>query len=86
MRDGCTLTSLGTPVVVVVQEVFERAARIHAKGSGCADLAIRAYAHPPPGAAVDARTWLGLARELAAHVVAALRDEGPMLTTAAASR
>ncbi len=74
MRDGCTLASLAKPVVVVVQEVFERAARVHAKGSGCPELAIVAYPHPPAGSDPGPEVFDALAARLYEDVVRALHQ------------
>ena len=69
MRDGCSLVNLGKPVVVIVQEVFDRAARVLAKGLGCPDLAICAYPHPSPGMPVGPEVMARLALEIRIRVV-----------------
>jgi len=69
VRDGCSLTQLGKPVVVIVQATFERAARVHAKGLGCPDLAICSYPHPPPGAPAGEEVMTGLALQIRDRVV-----------------
>ena len=70
MRDGCSLVRLGKPVVVIVQETFERAARIHAQGLGCAELSICSYPHPTPGSDAGPKVMAGLAQAIRARVVA----------------
>lgn len=72
MRDGITLAGLGKPVAVIVQETFDRAARVHARGSGCPELAIVAYPHPAPGADAGAQTMQRLAAELFEKITRAL--------------
>ena len=69
MRDGCSLVKLGKPVVVVVQATFENAARVHAKGLGCPDLAICAYPHPSPGAPAGPEVMAALALQIRNRVV-----------------
>ncbi|MSQ55534.1 MAG: hypothetical protein EXR31_09215 [Betaproteobacteria bacterium] len=69
MRDGFTLAGLGKPVVVVVQETFEGAARVHAEGLGRPDLAICAYRHPAPGADVGPDAMRSLALGLLGRIV-----------------
>lgn len=49
MRDGITLTRTGHPVVVFVQDHFERAARAQAKKLGVPDLRIYVYPQYQPG-------------------------------------
>lgn len=49
MSDGYWISKLGRPVVVVVQKVFEVAARTQAKVLGAADLPICAYPATPLG-------------------------------------
>ena len=49
MRDGVSLSQLGKPVVVFVQDQFERAARAQAKGLGVPELRIYAYPQYSPG-------------------------------------
>lgn len=53
MSDGYWISKLGRPVVVIVQKVFEVAARTQAKVLGAADLPICAYPPTPPGGSVD---------------------------------
>lgn len=72
MRDGITLAGLGKPVAVIVQSIFERAARVHAQGAGCPDLVIVDYPHPPAGADAAPEKMAALAEEVRAEVVAAL--------------
>ena len=69
MRDGCSLVQLGKPVVVIVQATFESAARVHAKGLGCPDLAICAYPHPSPGAPAGRDVMEKLALQVRDRVV-----------------
>jgi hypothetical protein len=66
------LARLEKPVIVVVQEVFARAARVHANASGCPDLPILSYAHPPPGSDAGRQTFVDLAAGLCDSVVSAL--------------
>jgi hypothetical protein len=49
VSDGYWISKLGRPVVVVVQKVFEVAARTQAKLLGAADLPICSYPATPLG-------------------------------------
>jgi hypothetical protein len=49
VSDGYWISKLGRPVVVVVQKVFETAARTQAKVLGATDLPICAYPATPLG-------------------------------------
>lgn len=49
MRDGIALARAGHPVVVFVQDHFERAARAQAKKLGVSDLRIYVYPQYQPG-------------------------------------
>lgn len=69
MRDGCSLVKLAKPVVVIVQATFENAARVHAAGLGCPDLAICAYPHPAPGAPAGPEVMAALAQQIRERVV-----------------
>ena len=69
MRDGYSLLQLGKPVVVIVQATFDRAARIHAKGLGCPELAICSYPHPPPGTDAGPEIMGGLALQILDRVI-----------------
>lgn len=75
MRDGCSLVLLGKPVVVIVQETFDRAARVHAKGLGCPDLSICPYPHPSPGTAAGPEVMAGLAQKIRDRVVALITGQ-----------
>jgi hypothetical protein len=46
VHDGYTLSKLGVPVVVIVQSVFEAAAKIQARILGAPDLPICSYVSP----------------------------------------
>jgi hypothetical protein len=46
VHDGYVLSKLGRPVVVIVQSVFEKAARVQAKILGAPDLFICSYISP----------------------------------------
>lgn len=72
MSDGYTIAKLGLPVVVVVQKVFEAAARIQAKILGAPDLPICAYPASPPGSDISP-----LASDLANDVIGILRRPVP---------
>jgi hypothetical protein len=69
VSDGYWISKLGRPVVVIVQKVFEVAARTQAKVLGAADLPICAYPATPVGADIEP---VGAA--LAKNVVAVLRE------------
>ena len=56
--------------MVIVQETFDRAARVHAEGLGCPELAICAYPHPSPGSDAGPEVMAGLAQEIRDRVVA----------------
>jgi hypothetical protein len=66
VSDGYWISKLGKPVVVVVQKVFEMAAKTQAKVLGAASLPIRAY---PAGTDVEQ-----IGADLATRVVAVLKD------------
>jgi hypothetical protein len=69
VSDGYWISKLGRPVVVIVQKVFEVAARTQARVLGAADLPICAYPATPVGADVEP---IGAA--LAENVVAVLKE------------
>lgn len=70
MSDGIVLMELGQPVVVIVQSVFEQAARTQATLLGGPGLPVCAYAAPVPGEAPDADAVR--ARDIAERVAALL--------------
>ncbi len=49
MRDGIALTKAGHPVVVLVHDNFERAARAQAAALGVTDLRFYVFPHYEPG-------------------------------------
>ena len=49
MRDGIALTKAGHPVVVLVHDNFERAARAQAAALGVPDLRLLVFQHYEPG-------------------------------------
>jgi hypothetical protein len=69
VSDGYWISKLGRPVVVIVQKVFEMAAKTQAKVLGAANLPICAYPPVSPGVGVEQ-----IGAELAARVVAVLKD------------
>jgi hypothetical protein len=69
VSDGYWISKLGRPVVVVVQKVFEVAAKTQAKVLGASNLPICAYPATPVGADIEP-----VAADLAARVAAVLRD------------
>jgi hypothetical protein len=66
VSDGYWISKLGKPVVVVVQKVFEVAAKTQAKVLGAANLPICAY---PAGTNAEQ-----IGADLATRVVAVLKD------------
>jgi len=69
VSDGYWISKLGKPVVVIVQKVFEMAAKTQAKVLGAANLPICAYPPTPVGGSVEP-----IGADLAARVVAVLKD------------
>jgi hypothetical protein len=69
VSDGYWISKLGKPVVVVVQKVFEMAAKTQAKVLGAVNLPICAYPATPAGGTIEP---IGV--ELAARVAAVLKD------------
>ena len=55
---------------MIVQETFERAAQVHAKGLGYPDLPICAYPHPSPGMKAGPEVMARLARIIQDRVTA----------------
>jgi hypothetical protein len=69
VSDGYWISKLGRPVVVIVQKIFEAAAKTQARVLGASDLPICAYPATPLGADIEP---IGAA--LAESVVAVLRE------------
>jgi hypothetical protein len=69
VSDGYWISKLGRPVVVIVQKVFEVAAKTQARVLGAADLPICAYPPAPPGGSVEP-----IAAALAERVVDVLKN------------
>jgi hypothetical protein len=69
VSDGYWISKLGRPVVVIVQQIFERAAKTQARILGAADLPVCAYPATPPGADIEP-----VGAELAQRVMAVLKD------------
>jgi hypothetical protein len=68
VSDGYWISKQGRPVVVVVQKVFERAARSQARALGAANLPVCSYPATPLGADVGA-----VAAQLADDIIGILR-------------
>jgi hypothetical protein len=66
VSDGYWISKLGRPVIVVVQKVFEMAAKTQARVLGAANLPICAY---PAGTNAEQ-----IGADLATRVVAALKN------------